>query len=168
MIPFDPVHIHFHIPATDPLGKEEVLGKLRFLAEHIEIDWQLKGSLFTGGKGELQTITVPYTEVEHVELVKRWFKIRRLVFRIATPALVKDIPGVELIEPEGTFLLWMDFRELGFQPDQLTAFLKQKAHWAVTRGHAFGEEGAGFARVNIGCTRADLEAALTNLGAAVG
>lgn len=106
MISFDPVHIHFHIPAADPLGKEEVLGKLRFLAEHIEIDWRLRGSVFTGGKGELQTITVPYTEVEHVELVKRWFKIRRLVFRIATPSIVKDIPGVDM----GKMVLEIDDR----------------------------------------------------------
>ena len=106
MISFDPVHIHFHIPATDPLGKEEVLGKLRFLAEHIEIDWRLKGSVFTGGKGELTTITVPYTEVEHVELVKRWFRIRRLIFRISNPALVKDIPGVDM----GKMILEIDQR----------------------------------------------------------
>ena len=106
MISFDPVHIHFHIPATDPLGKEEVLGKLRFLAEHIEIDWQLKGSVFTGGKGELKTVVIPYTEVEHVELVRRWFRIRRLVFRISTPALVKDIPAVDM----GKMVLEIDDR----------------------------------------------------------
>lgn len=81
---------------------------------------------------------------------------------------IRDIPGVDLIEPEGTFLLWMDFRELRLQPDQLTEFLKQKAGWATTRGHAFGKEGAGFARVNIGCTRANLKAALNRLAAAIG
>ena len=80
---------------------------------------------------------------------------------------VKDIHGVELIEPEGTFLLWLDFRELGLQPDCLTAFLRDKARWAVTRGHAFGEQGAGFARLNIACTRARLEAALSQLAHAV-
>ncbi|MGI9413639.1 MAG: MalY/PatB family protein, partial [Hyphomicrobiales bacterium] len=80
---------------------------------------------------------------------------------------VKDIHGVELIEPDGTFLLWLDFRELGLQPDCLTAFLRDKAKWAVTRGHAFGEQGAGFARLNIACTRARLEAALSQLAQAV-
>lgn len=80
---------------------------------------------------------------------------------------VKDIRGVELIEPDGTFLLWLDFRELGLQPDCLTAFLRDKAKWAVTRGHAFGEQGAGFARLNIACTRARLEAALSQLAHAV-
>ena len=80
---------------------------------------------------------------------------------------LKDIPGVELIEPEGTFLLWLDFRELGLQPDELTAFLRNKAKWAVTRGHAFGEEGSGFARLNVACTRSKLEAALNQLTNAI-
>ena len=86
-------------------------------------------------------------------------------------ALVRDhlteIPGVELIEPEGTFLLWLDFRSTGLQPDELTAFLRGKARWAVTRGEAFGTEGAGFARLNIACSRAKLDAALHRLGTAV-
>ena len=47
-------------------------------------------------------------------------------------------------------------------PDDLTEFLRSEAKWAVTRGHAFGEEGSGFARLNIACTRAKLEAALIN------
>ena len=85
---------------------------------------------------------------------------------VARSALA-DIPGVDLIEPEGTFLLWLDFRGLGLAPDDLTAFLREHAKWAVTRGPAFGEEGRGFARVNIACPRARLEAALASLGAAV-
>ncbi len=86
-------------------------------------------------------------------------------------ALVRDalhkIPGVELIEPEGTFLLWVDFNGLELELDELFSFLRKKAKWAVTRGHSFGKEGNGFARVNIACTRAKLETALANLEIAV-
>ncbi len=78
-----------------------------------------------------------------------------------------NVSGVELIEPEGTFLLWLDFRQLGLAPDELMAFLKNEARWAVTRGQAFGAEGAGFARVNIACPRAKLESALAQLTQAV-
>jgi cystathionine beta-lyase len=73
------------------------------------------------------------------------------------------IRGVHMIEPEGTFLLWLDFRELGFSPNDLMAFLRDKAKWAVTRGHAFGQEGAGFVRVNVACTRSRLASALDQL-----
>jgi len=74
-----------------------------------------------------------------------------------------EMPQVKLIEPEGTFLLWMDFRELGMTADELMVFLRKKAKWAVTRGSAFGEEGAGFARLNIACARARLALALNQL-----
>ena len=76
---------------------------------------------------------------------------------------VRDITGVELIEPEGTFLLWLDFRGLGLSPDDLTRFLREKAGWAITRGIAFGPTGAGFGRLNIACTRVQLNAALGQL-----
>lgn len=85
---------------------------------------------------------------ENVRLVKSYLKL---------------IPSIELIEPEGTFLLWLDFRNLGKSPDELMKFLTEKAKWAVTRGHAFGAEGAGFARVNIACTHSQLEVALNQL-----
>ncbi len=82
-------------------------------------------------------------------------------------ALVRDriaeVPEVTLIEPEGTFLLWLDFRALEFEPEELTQFLRQKAGWAITRGIAFGEGGAGFGRLNIACPRAHLDQALSGL-----
>ncbi len=78
-----------------------------------------------------------------------------------------SISGVELIEPEGTFLVWLDFNKLGLRPDDLTAFLRGKAKWAVTRGPAFGVQGEGFARLNIACTRIRLDVALGQLSSAV-
>ncbi|WP_456390552.1 MalY/PatB family protein [Profundibacter sp.] len=81
-------------------------------------------------------------------------------------ARLESIDGVELIEPEGTFLAWLDFRGLGFSPEELTAFLRGQAGWAVTRGQAFGGEGEGFARLNVACTRARLDVALQQLVAA--
>jgi len=86
-------------------------------------------------------------------------------------ALVRErlstLPEVALIEPEGTFLLWLDFRNLGLAPDALTRFLRQDAGLAITRGVAFGEGGAGFGRLNIACPRAKLAEALEKLIAAV-
>jgi cystathionine beta-lyase len=80
---------------------------------------------------------------------------------------LRSVPNVDLVEPEGSFLLWLDFREMGLRPDALTAFLQDEAKWAVTRGLAFGEEGAGFVRVNIACPRAKLDAGLRQLANAV-
>ena len=83
-------------------------------------------------------------------------------------AALANIPAVELIEPEGTFLLWVNFNGLGMGLDELYRFLRKEAKWSVTRGHSFGTEGNGFTRVNIACTRRTLETALNNLELAVG
>jgi len=77
------------------------------------------------------------------------------------------LKAVRLIEPEGTFLLWLDFSALELTPGELTTFLRQKAGWAVTRGPSFGVEGKGFARLNIACPRARLNTALQQLSMAV-
>ncbi len=81
---------------------------------------------------------------------------------------LSHIPGIELVEPEGTFLLWVNFNGLGLGLDELYAFLRNEAKWSVTRGHSFGKEGNGFARVNIACTRSKLKTALASLELAVG
>jgi cystathionine beta-lyase len=80
---------------------------------------------------------------------------------------LKQVPGVQLIEPEGTFLLWLDFTQLDLTPEDLTSFLRNRSGWAVTRGQAFGAEGEGFARLNIGCPQARLEKAMDQLTGAL-
>lgn len=77
------------------------------------------------------------------------------------------IPGIELIEPEGTHQLWLDFRQLGLKPDEQVSFLRNKARWVASRGQKFGENGAGFARISIACPRAKLARALDHLASAM-
>jgi cystathionine beta-lyase len=74
---------------------------------------------------------------------------------------------VTLIEPEGSFLAWLDFRALGLDAKLLEKFLAQKAHIALAPGYWFGREGAGFARMTVGCPRATLQRALDNLAVAM-
>ena len=77
------------------------------------------------------------------------------------------LPQIDLIEPQGGFLVWLDFRKLDLSPEALTQFLRGNAGWAVSRGLAFGPEGAGFARLNIACTRARLKQALKQMTDAI-
>jgi len=86
-------------------------------------------------------------------------------------ALVQErlagVPGVTVIPPEGTFLMWLDFRALGLAPDALKAWLRAEPRWAVTSGASFGAQGNGFARLNIACPRPRLSAALDRLAEAL-
>jgi len=81
--------------------------------------------------------------------------------------LQRNSPGVSLIEPEGTFLVWLDFRDLGLGAKELERFLAQEAQIAVAPGYWFGREGAGFARMTIGCPRETVLTALNNLAGAL-
>ncbi|MGJ8671581.1 hypothetical protein [Rubritalea sp.] len=96
MLSNDPVSIQFRIPASDHLGKNEVEGKVRFMPDSVELDWRLKGNVFRGGQQEVETISLNYGDIEHVELKKRWWKLHSIILRINNPALVEKIPGVEM------------------------------------------------------------------------
>ena len=83
-------------------------------------------------------------------------------------AFLKDhLPKVRLIEPEGTYLLWLDFNALGLSPDALEDLMVNKARLWLDRGNMFGPEGEGFERFNIACPRATLKQAFERLKAAI-
>lgn len=81
--------------------------------------------------------------------------------------LVERIPQVQLIEPQGTYLLWLDFRALGMTDTELDALITDKAKLWLDPGTMFGPEGAGFQRINIACPRAILQRALEQLDKAI-
>jgi cystathionine beta-lyase len=81
--------------------------------------------------------------------------------------LLQHIPQIKLIEPDASYLVWLDFSELGMDPKALAKFLVEDAHMATNPGHWFGREGAGFARINIACPRSVLQQALSTLEQAV-
>lgn len=81
--------------------------------------------------------------------------------------LKEKLPGVKLVEPEGTYLLWLDFKELGFKNDDLENLIINKAKLWLDGGTMFGIEGEGFQRINIACPRSVLEKALLNLKEAI-
>ena len=56
---------------------------------------------------------------------------------------------IHLVEPEGTYLLWIDFSELGLSEEELENFIIYKAKLWLNAGTMFGEEGRQFERFNI-------------------
>jgi cystathionine beta-lyase len=81
---------------------------------------------------------------------------------------IKDeLPFVDVIKPEATYLLWIDFRKLGLKPSELEKFLIAKAKIGLNNGLIYGKEGSGFARLNFGTQRDMLKMALENLKQAI-
>ena len=81
--------------------------------------------------------------------------------------LQEKLPQIHLVEPEGTYLVWLDCSELGISGKELDQFIVEKEGLWLDGGAMFGPSGADFQRVNIACPRATLELALDKLKAAV-
>ena len=63
----------------------------------------------------------------------------------------RELPGVEHTAPEGTYLAWLDFRNLGLENPE--AFLLEEAKVALNDGSWFGPGGEGFVRLNFATSR---------------
>lgn len=74
-----------------------------------------------------------------------------------------NLPQVKLVEPEGTYLLWLDFRELNLTEEELEDLIINKAKLWLDGGTMFGTEGVGFQRINIACPQKILIQAFTQL-----
>lgn len=68
----------------------------------------------------------------------------------------ENIPKIRAIEPEATFMIWLDCRGLGFRTQkELKDFMFQKAKVLLNDGTTFGKrEGLGFMRFNFATQRA--------------
>jgi len=73
------------------------------------------------------------------------------------------MPQIKWTEPEGTYLVWLDLRDLHLTEKEKEDLIVQKAGLWLDVGTKFGECGVGFERMNIACPRAVLEKALEQL-----
>lgn len=81
--------------------------------------------------------------------------------------LGERLPQIKLVEPEGTYLLWLDFTNLNLSEAELEDLIVNKANLWLSSGTTFGSEGKGFQRINIGCPKATLEKAMLQLEKAI-
>lgn len=79
----------------------------------------------------------------------------------------KNIPKIKYSKPQGTYLLWLDCRELNLTQEELVKFFINDAKLALNDGITFGEEGRGYMRMNLGSPRSVIEKALKQLKDAV-
>lgn len=77
------------------------------------------------------------------------------------------MPKAKMDHPEGTYIFWIDFRGYGLSGDVLQELLVKKAGVALNDGRTFGAGGDGFARLNIGTTRAQLKNGLERIAKAL-
>lgn len=97
-----------------------------------------------------------------------WLDELRLLLARHADLLERDLPDpIRLVRPEATYLAWLDLRGLDLGVPELAAWLSERAGLALSPGHWFGREGAGFARMTTAVPTERLEAALDRLARAV-
>lgn len=82
--------------------------------------------------------------------------------------LAQHLPRVKAVLPEASYLAWLDFSDYGISHEELASLLTDKARLALNDGTTFGGDDYRCCfRMNIGCPRADLKAAIEKMAAAL-
>ena len=82
--------------------------------------------------------------------------------------LAKHLPQLRLLPAEGTYLVWLDCRDLELTPEERKKLIFEEARLYLDEGEIFGPEGEGFERINLACPRSLLAEALDRLKAVIG
>lgn len=83
--------------------------------------------------------------------------------RFATDFIKTNIPKITVAKPQGTYLLWLNFREFGMDHPQLVNTMVHQAGIAFNDGKMFGEDGMGFFRMNMATPKENIQEALKRL-----
>jgi cystathionine beta-lyase len=88
--------------------------------------------------------------------------------KTAKDFIADNLPDVKLVEPEGTYLLWLDFSAYNLSQQELDKRITYDAGLWLDGGTMFGKEGGGFQRMNIACPKSVLLAGLRQIANCMG
>ncbi len=160
------------ITATSP-GKTFNLAGLQIsniIIQNPKLRRTLRKEIDAAGYSQLNTMGIIACEVAY-RYGNEWYvelkKYLQKNLEYARKFIKTHIPEIKLVEPEGTYLIWLDFRPLGLCEKDLEDLIVNKAKLWLDSGAIFGKTGAGFQRINIATNRATLEEALKRIKSAI-
>ena len=137
---------------------------------NFELRRKLKHEINAAGYSQLNTLGLTACEAAYRDGLP-WLEELKAYLRqnieYTRTFLRQNLPQVRLIEPEGTYLLWLDFRNLGLSNAALEELIIKKAGLWLDSGAIFGAAGKGFQRINVACPRAVLAEALQRIAKAI-
>ncbi|URZ05549.1 MalY/PatB family protein [Clostridium felsineum] len=77
------------------------------------------------------------------------------------------LPGLKVVKPSATYLIWIDCRKLGISSKEFCYRLLHDGKLRISDGSIYGKGGEGFIRINIACSRTILEEGLNRLAKVV-
>ncbi len=123
------------------------------------------------GSGMLNILGYKACEIAYTECEEWLEQLINLVYHNHLELkkfMAANLPMIKVFDLEGTYLQWMDFRGLGLNQDELERLLHFEAQVFFDEGYVFGDEGAGFERMNLACPTKVMMEALERLAVAIG
>ena len=127
---------------------------------------QFRKQLDAAGISQLGTMGLVACQTAY-DKGREWYEAMKEYVK-ANVCFVRDyvhdnLPGVNMINHEGTYLVWLDFGETGLGVEELDDLIINKAKLWLDSGKIFGKSGNGFQRINVACPRAILKEALDRI-----
>lgn len=122
----------------------------------------MENDLDAGNVFAFNAVKAAYTQGE--EWLKQMLQYVQENIDYVTGYLEKKMPKIKVMQPEASFLLFLNCNELGFSTQkELEDFFVDKAHLALNSGTLFGEEGKGFMRLNVASPKKRIEQVMFQL-----
>ena len=137
-----------------------------FIIENVHLREQVRSELRSNGLYTMNPFGIVATEAAYTQGAP-W--LDNVLAHIASNIehlrsfLAAYLPKIKCLPSEATYLSWLDFRALNIDHCTLKKMIFNDARLYFDEGEIFGEEGSGFMRVNLACSREVLDAALSRL-----
>jgi cystathionine beta-lyase len=131
-----------------------------------ELRGRFEGTLLANGLFGMNTFGAVALQAAYEygeEWLKQMLEYVEGNFAYLNSYVMENIPQVKVIQPEGTYLVWLDFRKLNLEKMELKQLMYEQAKVYLDEGFIFGPEGEGFERINIACPRSILVEALDRI-----
>lgn len=136
-----------------------------FIANN-DLRYRFKREIDAAGISQLGVLGLVATETAYSQGEEWYQAVKKYIsdnIDFTKKYVEENLPGVKMIDTEGTYLVWLDFRGTDLSTTELNRRIIYEAKLWLDDGNIFGNQGDGFQRINVACPRATLQEALDRI-----
>lgn len=136
-----------------------------FIANN-DLRYRFKREIDAAGISQLGVLGLVATEAAYSQGEEWYQAVKKYIsdnIDFTKKYVEENLPGVKMIDTEGTYLVWLDFRGTDLSTTELNRRIIYEAKLWLDDGNIFGDQGDGFQRINVACPRATLLEALERI-----
>ena len=162
----------FTITCTSPSKTFNIAGLQvsNIIISNATLRRQLRIQLAASGYSQLNSVGLVACEAAYRYGEEWYLAVKQYIksnIEFVKDYIKKYLKDLKMIEPEGTYLVWIDFRALNLSAAKLDDLIINKAGIWLDSGRIFSKAGEGFQRINVACPRTILEEALNRIRFAI-